>query len=331
MRLTIEQILSATNGIVSFEQNEFGLELHRFSKNQEEFFSKPHPLFSSDSFFDGYFLSNCRTTAGITIDFESDLTTLIVEFGKIEYSKNKSVTAHFFDLYVDDVLVKSYEVGEKIIYNSTGKKHRFSLCFPVYVFPIISLFKLENASTFLPLKKPVDILFLGDSITHGNRSVHPSNTYVMRVARKLGVGILNQGNGGFVYDADSIEKICEPKIVITAYGVNDYIRKDINQIESQTTIYFKKLKEVYKKSKIVSILPLWTLNNEREENWKSEERNCLKNVYQKYSDLIIDGFDLVPHDKKYFADSCHPNEEGFKCYGENLSKQLQKLLQNFEV
>ena len=50
MKLTYEQIISAVNGIVRTEQNELGLELHRFTREQESFFYKTHPTFCRDSF-----------------------------------------------------------------------------------------------------------------------------------------------------------------------------------------------------------------------------------------------------------------------------------------
>ena len=44
MKLTFEQIISAANGIVRTEQNDLGLELHRFTREQEAFFHKTHPF-----------------------------------------------------------------------------------------------------------------------------------------------------------------------------------------------------------------------------------------------------------------------------------------------
>ncbi|MBR2861726.1 MAG: SGNH/GDSL hydrolase family protein [Clostridia bacterium] len=326
MKLTFEQIISATNGIVRTEQSEAGLELHRFTKEQEDFFFKPHPLFCSDSFYDGYFGKNCRTTAGITLDFISDAKEFKVEFGNIEFSKNRSITVHLFDLFLDDEYVKSYDIKEDVIYKSSGKKHKFSLCFPAFVFPIISSVELTDATVFLPQKKSVDVLFLGDSITHGARSLHPSNTYVMRVAKKLNIGIVNQGNSGFVYDAKSVESVCNPKLVITAYGINDFRTKNLQMIESETTEYIKKVKDCYKNAKVASILPLWAVWNARDENLYADKKLCIKSVYEKYSDFIIDGYDLIPHDSKYFADDVHPNDDGFAFYGENLSVELEKIL-----
>lgn len=330
MKLTYEQIISAVNGIVRTEQNELGLELHRFTREQESFFYKTHPAFCRDSFFNGYFGRNCRTCAGITLDFISDVKVLKIKFGQTEYAKSRIDRVHLFDLYVDGKYIESYKTENEIVFISSGEEQYFTLYFPNYAFPIISSVELEDATIFTPQKKQVDILFLGDSITHGATAVNPSNTYVMRVARNMDIGILNQGNSGFVYDAGSIEKVCEPKIVVTAYGINDFHRKSIELIEKETTEFIEKLKEVYKNSKIVSILPLWTVRDGNDENYKSAERKCLKYIYEKYSDYIVDGFRLVPHNAKYFADDVHPNDDGFAFYGENLAKELENILAKSE-
>ena len=71
---------------------------------------------------------------------------------------------------------------------------------------------------------------------------------------------------------------------------------------------------------------MWTVWNGNHENYKSAERECIKKVYEKLSDYIIDGFDLVPHDKKYFADEVHPNDDGFAFYGDNLTKELEEII-----
>lgn len=326
MKLTYEQITSAVNGIVRTEQTKSGLELHRFAKEQEDFFYKSHPAFCNDSFFDGYFGRNCRTCAGVTLDFISDAKTFEIKFGGMEYAKSSVERIHLFDLYVDNEMVSTYKTTDEMVYKASGEKQRFTLVFPTFAFPIISSVELKDATVFIPQKKQADVLFLGDSITHGAFAVNPSNSYVMRVARKMGIGILNQGNSGFVYDKGSISKVCDPKIVVTAYGTNDFMRKSAEQIKTETEDFLIKLKALYKDSKIVSILPLWSAHDGKDKNYKFAERNCLKIVYERYSDCIIDGFSLVPHDQKYFVDSVHPNDDGFAFYGENLAKALESII-----
>ena len=326
MKLTFEQIISAANGIIRTEQNELGLELHRFSRDQEGFFYKTHPYYCKDSFFNGYFGRNCRTCAGVTLDFISDAKTIKISFGAMEYAKTKKDRVHLFDLYVDGEFAQSFKTEEAIDFISTGEEKRFTLYFPYYAFPIISSITLEDATVFIPQKKKIDVLFLGDSITHGAIAVNPSNTYVMRVARNLDVGVLNQGNSGFVYDAGSIEKVCDPKVIVTAYGINDYMRKGLQELRDDTVKFLCELRKAYPNAEIVSILPLWTVWNASQPNFKGDKREALQKIYEEYSDFVIDGHALIPHDPKYLADEVHPNDDGFKFYGDNLSKELANIL-----
>ena len=50
MKLTFEQIVSCANGIIRVEQNELGLELHRFTREQEGFFIKRIRYFARRAF-----------------------------------------------------------------------------------------------------------------------------------------------------------------------------------------------------------------------------------------------------------------------------------------
>ena len=336
MKLTTEQIIAAANGIIRTEQNELGLELHRFSRTQEGFFYQTHPLYCRESFFNGYFGRNCRTCAGVTLDFVCDAEEININFGRIEATNDS--TEQKIDLYVDGEFARTFEVEgdlycddsgqKKLHYEAQGALHHYVLYLPYFAFPIISGMELAGASVYEPRKREAEILFLGDSITQGVGATHPGNTYVCRVARNLGVGILNQANSGFVYDAGSLERVCNPKVVVTAYGINDYGRKSLEQLENQTREYLKKVRELYPEAVLVSILPLWTVWNGENENYRVTERTCLKGIYEELSDVVVDGHEMMPHHSKYLSDQVHPNDEGYACYGENLSVILRSVLEN---
>lgn len=322
MKLSFNEIVSCANGIARTEENELGLELHRFTRNQEGFFYTTHPYYCRMSFFNGYFGRNCRTGSGITLDFLSDAKTIDLQFNRVELTNDSQDQK--FDLFVDNELVKSYDSTESVYYESDGKTHRFTVYFPYFAFPIISSLELIEANTFTPCKKEAKILFVGDSITHGVGASLPSDIYPNIVARNLDVGIINQANSGFIYDKGSIERAADPEIIVTAYGVNDYGHKDEKNLETETEEYLIKLRAVYPEAKIVSVLPVWTINDITENN--SGKREVLKSVYSKYCSLIVDGLELIPRDEKNFSDIVHPNSEGYKHYGENLSKILKTLL-----
>ena len=43
--------------------------------------------------------------------------------------------------------------------------------------------------------------------------------------------------------------------------------------------------------------------------------------------ILVDGFDLVPHDVSFYGDyGCHPNEVGFQHYFENLWKVISEKI-----
>ena len=57
----------------------------------------------------------------------------------------------------------------------------------------------------------------------------------------------------------------------------------------------------------------------------AEHREFIKKVALQYDNVIvIDGYDLVPHDTELFSDKrLHPNDDGFKYYAENLIKAIK--------
>ena len=113
---------------------------------------------------------------------------------------------------------------------------------------------------------------------------------------------------------DSTDDIC-----------NDYGRKNVKELTDSACNFILKARNTFKAAKIVSVLPLWTAWD-KDENFKKEERAALKKVYNSYSDHVVDGHELIPHDEKYLFDGLvHPNDEGFSFYGEKLSALLKKI------
>ena len=328
MKLTFDEIASAAEGIVRTERNDAGLELHRFTREQEAFFYKTHEVFCHEYFFNGYFGKNCRTTAGVKLDFTTDAEEIVIKFGKTELATLRNPLDQLFDVYEGGELKATYQMGDELSHKTAGGKHRYEIYFPHYAFPVISDMELVGATVFEPCARPAEILFLGDSITHGSRAKHPSKSYVMGVGRALGVSVLNQGNSGFVYDAGSVERVCDPKIVVCAYGINDIARKkDKDMLRSDAEDFHKKVRECYPSANIVSILPIYTSWEANKIDCIAEEREILNSVYKAYSDCIVDGRELIPLDMSLFDDGIHPTEAGFEHYIKNLSKRLSDVLE----
>lgn len=329
MRLTVEQICSIATGAVYIEEKENGLEFHRFSREQEQFFYKPHKYFTEEFFtaqFGAcYFGLLAQTTAGITFDFYTDAKAVKIEIGELIIPVDAKKQC--FDVFVNNKYKASYEGDKNFCFSLNSGKNRVTIYFPWVNNALIKGVALQNATNIEPVHKGVDVLCIGDSITHGGNSLHPGTTWVTVMARKLSVSVINQGLCGFVNDERAVERVCSPKLVITAYGVNDYGRKTDEQLKEETDAYIKKVKECYPEAKVFSILPIWTAWNTNPGNWCEEKRFILKSVYERNGVHIIDGMKMIPHNVKYLEDGVvHPNEAGFTYYGNRVAKIIKEFL-----
>lgn len=77
----MDAIKKIATGVVRFEQTEDGLLLHRFSEKQTEAFYQSLPYYTGE-YFNGYFGNNCRSLAGVTLDFTTTARRLCLTLGK---------------------------------------------------------------------------------------------------------------------------------------------------------------------------------------------------------------------------------------------------------
>lgn len=200
-------------------------------------------------------------------------------------------------------------------------------------FPIIIPVKIRNLKTngkvLLPENRDI-ALFLGDSITQGLNVGKSSRTYVSQLADRLNLEPINQGISGYFFDANYLNGLdkLNPKMVVSAFGTNDwFFGEDYGQIKSNIESYFEKLEQTFPKIPIVVIVPLWRKDlNRMTPNGQvfGRVRNRIKRTAKKYNNMtVIGGFDLVPHDKKYYSDGyLHPNILGFDQMTDKLFNRL---------
>lgn len=329
MKLSTKQIRSITTGVVYIEEQEKGLKFHRFSKAQEEYLSKPHKYFPEEFFCSKfgacYFGLVAQGTAGVSFDFYTDADEIKIEISELIIPTTQKMQN--FDVYINSRFVKSFEADKDIIFSLSGRKKRVTVYFPWGNSAIIKSVTLKNATMLSPVYQNTDVLCIGDSITQGANSAYPSITWVTLMARKLDVSVINQGLCGFVSDEKLVEKVCEPKIVITAFGINDYYRKTNEQLGQEADAFIKKVCSCYPRAKVFSVLPLWTFWNTQSVDWGEDKRAILKDVYEKNGVHIIDGFKMMPHNIKYIEDGLlHPNDLGFKYYGNRVANIVKDYL-----
>jgi lysophospholipase L1-like esterase len=174
-------------------------------------------------------------------------------------------------------------------------------------------------------------LAIGDSITQGMGSRRPWMTYPQQVSRALDKKLINQGIGGYIFDADGIDLNIElePELITIAYGINDLWRGyKIEEIEFACDCYYKKIRERWSDVPIYTITPIWC--NKQVDPKSSvviadpmEFRSSIAKMGGKYNITPINGLEMMPHEPPFLPDTLHPNEEGYMIYSSNLTKVLQ--------
>ena len=129
------------------ERNDAGLELHRFTREQEALFYKTHEVFCHEYFFNGYFGKNCRTTAGVTLNFVTDAEKIVIRLGKLELAPLRNKIDQLFDFYVDGEYTITYEAEDEISYKTEGGYPRWSLSAQRCLSPVRGRLKSSSSAT----------------------------------------------------------------------------------------------------------------------------------------------------------------------------------------
>ena len=283
------------------------------------------------------FYMKSTATSGIKMDFTTDARA--IEFTG-RFSEGSSRKYAFFDIYVNGVLTAHPGTGDypqnpdfSIRLPLDGKTNRVTIYFPCLARTVLKSFELIGASSVDAVKKNRKLLCYGDSITQGFDCLRPSSHYVYRLAEALDAEEFNKGIGGerHVPALVACEEPFTPDYILAAYGTNDWAHETPQLLEEKCSGFYKTLAEKYTDIPVITITPIWRSNifsfaeHVKFESFQQVE-DCILRVTAQYPNItVIKGFDLVPHDKSYFADwGLHPNDAGFYHYGENLLAALQK-------
>lgn len=299
----------------------------RFTEKQVDSYKARNAEFSIES-------SYC---SGVCIEFISNS-----KFVKFDFKTGVcNQTFANFDVFIDDKYASSisynvrdnteykFEFGSKI----QGEK-KYTIYFPHSADPKIINFDLDEKSSFNYNNEKKDLLLcFGDSITQGYVSHFPKTTYPVMLSRMLNMSLLNQGLTGFEHNKDFIDKDLNvtPSLITTAFGTNDWDNYDsIDEISTNITLYFEKLNSIYPDIPIFVITPLWRGSYMRI-NPSGTFFDIISIIVKealKYDNCtIIDGMELVPHNKNYFgSEVLHPTERGFEFYANNLFKHIKEKL-----
>lgn len=328
MNLNLDRIKSVTQGIQSVEYENGLYCFYRFTKEETA-------VIGND---------NADYTAGVQMLFRTDGDKLKI---KAEFSYKMKIRSYFsLDVFENGELIGSlkniedsqcvgaYAVAEYPLGNfekefelSSGEKE-IRIVFPHSVILKIEDFQVCNASFVKPVKREKVLITYGDSITQGYDSVHPSNTYAMRLAEALNAELFNKGIGGaqFMPALASVDDGLNPDYVTVAYGTNDWncVTKEV--MTEKVNEFLKALVNKHHSIPIFVLSPIWR------KDYKSEKpfgdffgvEEIIKKACEKYESVkFISGFNLVPHNENFFGDlSLHPNDKGFEYYFRNLIKEM---------
>ena len=312
--------LPALTGAVYTEDTENGIRLHRLTKAEEQtLIDEKNPDY----------VLRAKSAAGMTIDFTTDAASLDFDFLG-ERASSKPYAA--IDVYTDGVMTHHFGVESDNTASfhvhadlSEGTK-RVTVWLPCLFSASIGNFTLPDGASFTPYRAAKRILFLGDSITQGYVTQHPSLTYTAILSRFFDAETLNQAIAGDLFNESHLDAglAYKPDVITVAYGTNDWTCGA--DFASSSKAYFDKLTAIYPTVPVFYIPPIWRTDAEKTTCCTfAEMRKTLIGVASSYKNVrVIDSEYLVPHDSAFFFDHVHPNTIGFAQYAFNLTEQIRK-------
>lgn len=334
MILDFEQIKSITTGVVQFTQKADGIHLRRYTPEQVEVYEDR--LMS-------HLYGKTFNSMGMKLCFRTDSRRLVFGVRVLPVSGTGACRCSF-DVFVNgkcigymdnfpsdgrEVPIAELPMGdmEKEFFLGNGEKE-VCIYFPYSPKTVIRKVEIDDGAFIMPNRPKKKLLVFGDSISMGCTTKRPSNHYACRLAEALGAEEYNKAMGTerFVPQLAKAKDDFEPDYITVAYGTNDWDFLTKEQFLKNCPQFMGNLHRSYPNAKIFVITPLWRKD-------RDEDRPCgsfdelvayiKKTAEQTPNVVVIDGYDLVPHEEAFFADQrLHPNDEGFAHYTKNLLAQI---------
>ena len=326
MFLTYEQMVSATVGAVSVEQNGKWIAFHRFTAGQEQAYLQMRPDRSE----------KIRATSGVRLAFHTDSHSLsfISKFTKcssrcyprFDVYRDGAMIAHFgIDTFEDRILKAEVELGE-----GDGLVEVY---LPWSMGAQIADFALDDGASFVPARRAHTMISYGDSITQGYDSKYPALTYAATLARMMDADSINKGIGGEIFFPEQLDDADKqaPDYITVAYGTNDWSHCTKERVAKGCRDFYEKLSRLYPTSKIFAITPIWRENGNDINRPYGEPVTAVRAmIFEQTADLanvvVISGDNLIPKRREFTTDGLHPNDTGAQIYAQNLFAEIKKYL-----
>lgn len=328
MKLSFEQIKACTLGAEQVLNTPEGIAFLRFTEEELAVY-ETNPL-----------KDKCGSTAGIRIAFTTDADALTLGLLVKEDGSTRSYFAA--ELYVNGQptgLLKNYSDEMDFLtmrdhcpagaFSGTfaigaGEK-QVELYLPWSKRTLLTELTLDGAAFCRPVRRERVLLMYGDSITHGYDAKTPSKSYSNRLADALGMQVFNKAIGAECFFPELAEctPVQKPEIITVAYGTNDWSKRSRETLLANAPRFLKALLERHPRATLYVLTPIW--RKEQDPTAYGSFSLVSEDLAEICKDLprtvLIRGYDLVPHDESYYADSrLHPGNEGFAHYFENLRK-----------
>lgn len=324
MDLTLAQLRQITLGATDICSREDGIHFFRMSDAQRAAFTAATASFGP----------KCLATSCIRLDFHTDSSTLTLEWCN---AVTTTRTILYFDVLVD---------GEELLHSGTMDcrrrtaggftlqlpegEHRVQVFFPTLTGFTLGRAALDDGASLRPHGAALRFLLYGDSITQGYDAIHPSSCYANLLGRWYDAEIVNQAVGGAVFDPATPEGTGRFDLVITAYGSNDWTKKDAAAFRDDAAAYMDRVSQLYAAVPRVLILPIWRadyLGRTTAVGDFPASRALLAQLGRERGFHVVDDFHLVPHETALLSDGyLHPNDAGFAPFARRLAEQLEAFL-----
>ncbi len=285
--------------------------------------------------------NNVYQQPGMRLDFYTDAESICMDF---EYVHLTSRIFMSVDIYEDGVMTYSFVEKNALdakrgrLEHTFEKKGRKRVCIflPFSMELIFDRIELAGESFVEPYAEHSCFIYMmGDSITHGADCEYTSQSYTNILLRRLDADGMNQGVGGYVFCAESIDPELfagkrQPDIITVAYGTNDWAGKEHGDFCRDTDAFFARLREVYPKVPVLVITPVFRAGHylTTKVGTLSFAREYIAKSAKAYSGIyVLDGDKLVPHSYDYFRDvRLHPNDAGFAGYGMCVADAVSEII-----
>lgn len=317
MRIPAAEIGNLVFGAVETEAENGGVTYYKCTRKQREGWKTVSAALYGRSLI----------ATGVRLDFHTDSRGFSF----------KALSGRKFDLLLNGRLIQTLTEsdfdadGKSACVSLGGGDKRVTLVFPGHdVKTTLEYIVLDDGAAVRAHEFSRKMLFIGDSITQGWHSEFDSLSYAWQTSLHFNADSVINGVGGAVFCADTFDTSgFDPDIVVVAYGTNDFgYFKTLSELRENVHEYLTLVKNAYGDKKVFCISPIWRTDEDKNRAMGSfkECRDVIKDEIVSFGFELVDGYELVPHDKRFFADHVHPNDLGFCMYARSLIAEIEEKL-----